>query len=180
MLHCIERNCLGEKTRYVCSIRELGWLSRYCYGLHGRGGNLNSTACRLTLGSTQPPIQWALGALSPGPKWPGREDDSSPPSFAEVKNVGAISPLPSTMTSLPFSITSQTALWGLEALRVTLKPVWECQQAISVLSLQNKFILHWVHGHSEIQDTEMQMLWLKRDQIIYCLILNQQFQSHRV
>jgi hypothetical protein len=34
---------------------------------------------------TQPPIQWAPGALSLGVKRPGREADHSPPTSAEVK-----------------------------------------------------------------------------------------------
>jgi hypothetical protein len=37
------------------------------------------------LGSTQLPIQWVLGALSPGVKWQAREADHSPPISAEVK-----------------------------------------------------------------------------------------------
>jgi hypothetical protein len=43
---------------------------------------------------TQPPIQWIPGALSSGVKRPGREADHPPPSSAEVKNCGAIPPLP--------------------------------------------------------------------------------------
>jgi hypothetical protein len=39
----------------------------------------------MALRPTQPPIQWVLGALSLGVKLPGREDDHSPPSSAEVK-----------------------------------------------------------------------------------------------
>jgi hypothetical protein len=35
-------------------------------------------------------MQWALGALSTGVKWQGRESDLSPPSIAEVKNGEAI------------------------------------------------------------------------------------------
>jgi hypothetical protein len=35
-----------------------------------------------------------LAGLSPGVKWPWREADHSPPSRAEVKNGGAVSPLP--------------------------------------------------------------------------------------
>jgi hypothetical protein len=53
-----------------------------------------STTSRPNLGLTQPPIQWVPGALSPGVKRPGREADHSPPSSAEVKNGGAIPPLP--------------------------------------------------------------------------------------
>jgi hypothetical protein len=55
---------------------------------------LLSIAARPALGLTQPPMQWVRGALSPGVKRPGREADHSPPSSAEVKNGGAIPPLP--------------------------------------------------------------------------------------
>jgi hypothetical protein len=40
------------------------------------------------------PIQWVPGALSPGVKRKGREAGHSPPSSAEVKNGGAIPPVP--------------------------------------------------------------------------------------
>jgi hypothetical protein len=67
------------------------------YGLDGRGSNpgkakiyLFSTASRPALGLTQTPIQWVLGAISPGVMWRGHEADHSPPSTAEVKNGGAI------------------------------------------------------------------------------------------
>jgi hypothetical protein len=39
---------------------------------------------------------WGPGALSPGVKLPGREADHSFPSSGEVKNGGAIPPLPYT------------------------------------------------------------------------------------
>jgi len=42
---------------------------------------------RPALGSTQPPIQWAPGALPLEVKPPERKGDHSPPSIAEVKNV---------------------------------------------------------------------------------------------
>jgi hypothetical protein len=48
------------------------------------------------LGSTQPPIQWLSGALSPGVKRTGREADHSPPTTVEVKKCGSIYPLPHT------------------------------------------------------------------------------------
>jgi hypothetical protein len=48
-----------------------------------------STACILTLGHTQPPIQCV-----PAVKRPGLEADHSPPFSAEIKNSGTIPPLP--------------------------------------------------------------------------------------
>jgi hypothetical protein len=51
----------------------------------GRSSNHFFMSSRLVLEPTQPPIQWVPGALSPGVKRPGREDDNSPPSIAEVK-----------------------------------------------------------------------------------------------
>jgi hypothetical protein len=71
------------------------------YGLDGSGLDswqgkeifLYSIAPRLTLGPTQPPIQWITGALSPEVKWLGREGDHSLPTSAGVKNGGAVPPL---------------------------------------------------------------------------------------
>jgi hypothetical protein len=57
---------------------------------------LFSTASRPALGLTQPPIEWVRGALSKGIKRPRRKFNHSPPSSAEVKNSGAILPLPRT------------------------------------------------------------------------------------
>jgi hypothetical protein len=48
---------------------------------------LFSTSSRPALGSTQPPIQWVLGALSTGVNRPGREADHSPPASTEVKKM---------------------------------------------------------------------------------------------
>jgi hypothetical protein len=48
---------------------------------------------RSALGSTQPPIQWISGDLSPALKQPGREADHPPPCSVAVKNDGAIPPL---------------------------------------------------------------------------------------
>jgi hypothetical protein len=71
------------------------------YGLDGWGLNpstskilLFSTTSRAALGPIQPPIQWVLGAISPGVKWSEGKADHSPPSSAEVKNGGAIPSLP--------------------------------------------------------------------------------------
>jgi hypothetical protein len=43
-------------------------------------------------GTTQPPIQWVPGALSPRVKRPGCKADESPPSSVEVNNDGALPP----------------------------------------------------------------------------------------
>jgi hypothetical protein len=51
----------------------------------GLGIFLFTTTSRMTMGPTQPPIQWVPGALSLGIKRPGSEADKSPPSNAEVK-----------------------------------------------------------------------------------------------
>jgi hypothetical protein len=40
---------------------------------------------RPVLRPTQPPIQWLMGTLSPGVRWPWCECDHSPPTSAEVK-----------------------------------------------------------------------------------------------
>jgi hypothetical protein len=47
-------------------------------------------------GAPQPPSQWVPSALSPRVKRPRSEADLSPKSSAEVKNGGAIPPLPHT------------------------------------------------------------------------------------
>jgi hypothetical protein len=55
---------------------------------------LITTASRPALGTTQPPIQWVSGALSPGVKQLKREAYHSPSSSAQVKK--RIPPLPHT------------------------------------------------------------------------------------
>jgi hypothetical protein len=64
------------------------------YGLDGEGVGVRvpvvknfffSTSSRPALGPVQPPIQWVLGALSPGVKRPGSEAYHSPPTSPEVK-----------------------------------------------------------------------------------------------
>jgi hypothetical protein len=62
------------------TIGVLGFDSR-----RGLGIFLFTTVFRTALGPTQSPIQWVTGTLSLGVKRPGREDDHSPPSSAEVK-----------------------------------------------------------------------------------------------
>jgi hypothetical protein len=82
-----------------------GYFSRYRYDLRVRGPGfgfrhgqeiffLYSAAFRPALGPTQPPIQWVPEALSLEVKRLKREADHSPTSSADVKNDGAIPPLP--------------------------------------------------------------------------------------
>jgi hypothetical protein len=56
----------------------------------------HSKSSRSALRSTQPPIQWVLGALSLGVKRLGREVDHSPPISAEVKKMWIYTSTPHT------------------------------------------------------------------------------------
>jgi hypothetical protein len=65
-----------------CTLQELveSWIifvRQYCCDISSRPA----------LGSTQPPIKWVPGALSPGVNRQGREGDHSPPTSAEVKKM---------------------------------------------------------------------------------------------
>jgi hypothetical protein len=51
---------------------------------------LFSTTSGPPMGPTQSPIQWAVGIIFPGVKRHRREANQSPPSSADVKNVGAV------------------------------------------------------------------------------------------
>jgi hypothetical protein len=70
--------CLMTGKFYFCSTTplDLSSLLDGFYELH--------TLPKLALGSTQPPIQWVLGAHSLEIKWPGHEADHSPSTSAEV------------------------------------------------------------------------------------------------
>jgi hypothetical protein len=84
-----------------------GYRNRYNWLRDGRsrrrssspGGDKNfhfSMSSRLALGSTQPPIQWVLDALSLVLKRPGRESNYSPPASAEVKKTWVYASTPHT------------------------------------------------------------------------------------
>jgi hypothetical protein len=60
----------------------------------GVEGFLYRTESRPALGPTQPPSQWVQRARCPKVKRPGRKVDLTHSSSAEVKNSGAIPPLP--------------------------------------------------------------------------------------
>jgi hypothetical protein len=88
-----------EINNHFCTSMEPGQRSRYSDWLRaglpmcwssspGRVKNfLFSTSSKPALGSTQPPIQWVPGSLSPEVKQPGRESDHSPAASAEIKNL---------------------------------------------------------------------------------------------
>jgi hypothetical protein len=88
MYYCLKMNSVvvGIATGY--------WLDDRGFGVPSSGRDKNflfSTSSRPALESTQPPIQWVPGALSPGVKRPGHEADHSPPTSAEVKKMCLIS-----------------------------------------------------------------------------------------
>jgi hypothetical protein len=98
-------------------------LSRYSDGLRaGRPGFdsrqckifLFSTASRLALRLTQPPIRWVPGALSPGVKRKGPEADHSPQSSAEVKKGGAIHPLLHTPSWCSVKLSPSLSLTNID------------------------------------------------------------------
>jgi len=70
-------------------IRVLGFDSQ-----RGLGIFLFTTASRMVLETTQPPIQWLIGALTLGVKWPGCEADHSPLPSAKVKNAWSYTSTP--------------------------------------------------------------------------------------
>jgi hypothetical protein len=80
----------------IIIIGSLGIVVGIATAFAGRPLSGSSSPCRVknfhfsflsrpALGSTQSPIQWEPGALSPGLKRQGREDDISPPTSAAVK-----------------------------------------------------------------------------------------------
>jgi len=73
----------GILYQFLCRQDDLGSRVRFPQGL---GIFLFTIASRMAVGLTQPPIQWVPGALSLEVKWPGCEDEHSPPSSAEVQN----------------------------------------------------------------------------------------------
>jgi hypothetical protein len=91
---------------FINPLQHLLYMSTTSYGLDdrvvgvpspGRVKNfLFSKSSRPALRSTQPPIQWVPGALSPGVKRPGREVDRSPPTSAEVKKMRIYTSTPHT------------------------------------------------------------------------------------
>jgi hypothetical protein len=95
----LQSESMSRNMRF-CRLRYSNWLSagraRRSSSSPGRVKNfLFSTSSRPALGSTQPPIQWAPGTLSPRANRPGREADHSPPASAEVKKMWIYTFIPS-------------------------------------------------------------------------------------
>jgi hypothetical protein len=97
----VEKQHLSEQTSRLYSDR----LRVERPGLDSRQSNifLFSTASGPTLGPTQTHIKWVQGAILLEVKQVGREADHSPPSSAEVKNGGAIPPLPICLYGIVFN-----------------------------------------------------------------------------
>jgi hypothetical protein len=79
---------------------------------------LLSTTSERNLGPTQLPIKWVLGVLSPGLNDRGMKFNDLSPSSADVKNNGAIPPIPVRLHAVVNSIYNYvtdlnlpTALW---------------------------------------------------------------------
>jgi hypothetical protein len=71
----------------------MGWMTWVRF-LEEKGGFLFLIEWRPALAPTQSPIQWVLGAVSPGVKQWGHEAHHSPPSSAEIKNGGVCTSIP--------------------------------------------------------------------------------------
>jgi hypothetical protein len=96
------------RAQSVC-VSAMGWTAGIRFPARGKIF-LFSIASRPALGFIQPPIKVVPGALSPGLERSGLKVDHSPSASAEVKNVGALPPLPicliikrrNNFTFLPF------------------------------------------------------------------------------
>jgi hypothetical protein len=77
-------------------LRAIGWMTEKLGfdSLKGQEVFHSSTASRLAMGLTQPPIQWVIEAPSVEVKQQGHEADHSPPSSPNITNGGGIPPLP--------------------------------------------------------------------------------------
>jgi hypothetical protein len=74
---------------------------------------LFATASRPALELTQPPIQWAPGALSAGVKRPGREPGHSTPSGAEVKKERSYTTNPQYVLMVRYLVKNRIRLRGM-------------------------------------------------------------------
>jgi hypothetical protein len=88
------------------------------YGLDDRvvgvrvpvGSRIFSTSSGPALGSTQPPIEWVPGPLSPGIKRPGSEADHSPPTSAELNKIWIYTSTPHTPSWRSAMLSTGTTL----------------------------------------------------------------------
>jgi hypothetical protein len=69
---------------------------------------LFTTASRMALGPTHPPIQWVIEALSLQVKRPGRETDHPPPYIVEVKNAWSYTSPPQYVSMAWCSVKKDT------------------------------------------------------------------------
>jgi hypothetical protein len=90
----------------------------------------------LALGPTDPPIQWAPGALSQAVMRPGREADHLPPTSAEVEQT---SPAAVQLSRPPYLIRSSllTALTHARVTTAVTRPTSAGFDAITAATTQN-------------------------------------------
>jgi hypothetical protein len=122
---------------------------------------LFSKSSRPALGSTQPPIQWVPGVLSPGVKRPGREADHSHPASAEVKN----SPIRLHGVMLN-SLSTRTILlkYGMEMTQRTVK-----QWYLEGFHLHAIFSIIWLLRSSRVAQIHQEVLFYGTWQLCYCV-----------
>jgi hypothetical protein len=88
----------------------LRWATGWLTGCSSPGKGWEFFSSPPALGPTQPPSQWAPGALSLGVKRPGREADHSSPSSAEVNAWSHTSTLPIRLHDVVLSRSTGTNL----------------------------------------------------------------------
>jgi hypothetical protein len=72
------------------------------------------TAPRPALESTQSPIQWLPGVLSPGLKWMGHEADHSPPYSVQVKNAWSCASTPQQSSWRGTQLSTRITLYNVK------------------------------------------------------------------
>jgi hypothetical protein len=102
------------------------------YGLDDRGvevrvpvgSRIFSTSSRVALGSTQPPLRWIQGALSPEIKRPGLEANHSPPTVAEVKQMWSYTSITHTPSWRSVWLVKHRDNFTFTVLLIALEVVW--------------------------------------------------------
>jgi len=120
-----------------------------------------------------PPVQWILGALSLGVKWPGRKANHSTPSSAEVKNVCTYTFTPTYIFMVWCLIEDETSSWhGTQLSTETTLPllylVYRSQSSgYTMRSLSRCMILQFLLFHYDSYVLAAQESWFTPFSQIY-------------